>query len=149
MNPQPFSSLNHLTVPTATVGLLVSLDRFTPVPEGTTTATSTTKPTGQLDNRQIFLRPANDGPSRGILNNPAQCHQFVTKSIGFRPVLGGSRRVALRHELAAGHVDVAPVGIERESHAGKERVDGVRERSRLVILSVVGRSISRRHGVEE
>src|SRR5271170_4532061 len=24
MNPQPFSSLNHLTVPTATVGLLVS-----------------------------------------------------------------------------------------------------------------------------
>src|SRR5664280_1850844 len=88
MNPQPFSSLNHLTVPTATVGLLVSLDRFTPVPEGTTTATSTTKPTRQLDNRQIFLRPANDGPSRGILNNPAQCHQFVTKSIGFRPVLG-------------------------------------------------------------
>jgi len=148
MNPNPFvvepldGSYSHCGPP-------CFFGRFAPVPEGTTTATSTRKPTGQLNNRQIFLRPSNDGPPLGILDNPAQCNQFVTKSIGLRPVLGGSRRVALRDQLATGHVDVATVGIERQPHRGKEGVDGVRERSRLVIITLVGRSIGRRQGVEE
>src|SRR5271163_1011934 len=49
-------------------------DRFAPVPEGTTTATSTDKPTGEPLAHQIFLRTSNQRPARGVLDDPAQCN---------------------------------------------------------------------------
>jgi hypothetical protein len=48
-------------------------NRFAPVPEGTTTATSTSKPTGQPLGHQIFLRSTNQCPRRRVLDHPAQC----------------------------------------------------------------------------
>src|SRR5271170_2314823 len=47
--------------------------RFAPVPEGTTTATSIHKPTGEPFAYQIFLRTSNHGPGRCVLDDPAQC----------------------------------------------------------------------------
>src|SRR5580704_9554309 len=73
--------------------------RFAPVPEGTTTATSTDKPTGEPFNRQMFLGASNECPARRILDHPPQCDQFVTNSIGLGPVLGLSCSVALRHQV--------------------------------------------------
>ena len=101
MKPQPFSSLNHLTVPTATVGLLVSLDP--------TCVGSGGNHNGNLNGTRYrvkalvtnkFLGPADLGPRRRVLDNPTQRHQLVAKLISARPVLSGPRLVASAHQIA-------------------------------------------------
>src|SRR5580698_3056865 len=85
--------------------------RFAPVPEGTTTATSTVKPTGEPFVNQMFLRPTYQGSGRRVLDDPAQCNQFVTKSIGLGPVLCLSCAVTPRHQVGADVVDLVRFGV--------------------------------------
>src|SRR6202789_1298664 len=52
-------------------------NRFTSVPEGTTKATSTSKPTGEPSDHQMFLVFSNQRFTRRVLDVAAQCNQLV------------------------------------------------------------------------
>src|ERR1035438_4903186 len=123
--------------------------RFAPVPEGTTTATSTTKPTGEPLDLQIFLGTSNEGARRRVLDHPSQCDQFVTKSIGLGPVLGRTSAVTPRHQVSTVRIDDILFRVKRKSQSSEERI--YRHRNVLCPrrIAVVGRAIGGGERVEE
>jgi len=92
MNPQPFSSLNHFTVPTATNGLLTTDDQSDP--EETTYGDLRTKPSLWSTFRTWNLLTAYNSSRGRILDSPTQAHQFVAQAIGLGEVTSCSGGVA-------------------------------------------------------
>src|SRR5487761_667060 len=135
MNPQPFSSLNHLTVPTATMGLLVSLepavDRSRREPQRQPHST------GYLVGRERGNRnllPPYERPGGGVLDDPAPSDQFVAQSVGLGEVAPGPGEVAPFHQFQRQGVGGRLVGPETETQRGEEHVDGPREGERRLTL---------------
>src|SRR5580698_1206173 len=123
--------------------------RLSPVPEGTTTATSTDKPTGELCTRQMFLGSSNQRPGRRVLDDPAQCNQFVTKSIGLGPVLLRACLVASPHQVSTVRINCIFFRVQCQAHGPEERIDRIGEVACSRLVPSVGGAIGSRERVKE